>query len=277
VKNEANTTPPEQSQVHFLAQWLKEYALSRALSREEQDLELSVGDATVYREIDAYDEQVNAGQIRLLSRTLTGETCRPVYLAVLVEPQESEAWVIAPFSAYSVPALPGELLLRSADALSLRSLCLWNNRSMAEAELACSWIADEMSKNELQDALSLLLNLQEGTKIPKELAARTGPPIIHSDDPRRIYRQEEKAMMDSLPGVESEKKDEQLDWCTLLKKPAPSSREHLYIISGKEAESEIDFGEAEDADPLRMVAETRAPYGKKAMEEADEKKGENDE
>ena len=277
MKNVENMAQPEPSQVHFLAQWLKEYALSRALSCEEQDLELLVRGATVYREIDAYDEEVNAGQIRLLSRTLTGDACRPLNVAVLIEQHESGAWVIAPFSAYSVPALSGELLLRSDGALSLRSLCLWNSRSMADKILARSWLSDEMSDNELQNSVSVLENLQNDEKMNEELFSRTGPPIMRTDDPRRIYRRAEKAMMDEVSGIDSGIKDNRIDWCAMLKRPAPSSRKHLYVIPGKDAGSEIDFPEAEDADPLLMVAETKALYGKKAVEDASRKKGENDE
>lgn len=193
----------------FLAQWLRERDMERIMTtieHPEEDAECSGRDAgpAVHHETgespgNHASDPIQPGQIRLLARGVGGVENRLLYAAVLsawnAEPKE---WLIVPFSAYTTPALRGELLLRPSGALSLRVLCLWNARNLSDETLCRSWLVDELNDEEQRRASLVLRYALHGDPLPEELHPRIGPPILKPDDPRRAYQQEEIALWDGV-------------------------------------------------------------------------------
>lgn len=142
------------------------------------------------------EPQVQAGQIRLLSPVNPGARNRPMHVAILRE-QSRESFLVAPFGRFFEPATPGELLT-GRKVPCLRILCIWNACDLHVKILGKSWVVDEMSKKELDEALAVHRNINVGDKLPDELEKRVGPPISHWADPRREYLDEESATMSAV-------------------------------------------------------------------------------
>jgi hypothetical protein len=140
------------------------------------------------------EEPPETGQIRLLAPEQFNEQSRPVYVAVIKE-WEDNIWLTAPFSSYTVPALPGELLMQRPET-PLQVLCVWNTRTIPSRAFQTSWIAGTMTAQELEDAWNLFRAVSTGSAIPENIAPRTGPHVLRENDPRIMYQQEELEMLD---------------------------------------------------------------------------------
>lgn len=187
--------------------------------------------------------QPQAGQIRLLYPLRNSPAfLRPIYVAVLQEQidMRPQAWdervaaalrrdagpreplssrqragqpvlgsrrlLVAPFSRFSAPGLPGEWCTGMRPP-PLRVLCLWNSRNMSESALRLSWLAGRLSPSKLAKALELLASDDPaepgdrrspsergsaGAASPAPVPPGTiGPPIRHPLDPRLQYQAEE--------------------------------------------------------------------------------------
>ncbi|MBN1557541.1 MAG: hypothetical protein JW951_05280, partial [Lentisphaerae bacterium] len=84
---------------------------------------------------------------------------------------------------------------RTAPCLSV--LCLWNTRSLPASLLRQSWTAGRLTPAEQRAARAVLA----GGPLPRALAARTGPPLVHPLDPRHEYRESEHRIMQDLRGL----------------------------------------------------------------------------
>jgi hypothetical protein len=136
------------------------------------------------------------GGIQLMYPDSPGAWTRPVYLALLAE-SEPGSWLVAPFSRFSHPALPGELLLTRAE-LQLRVLCVWNNFHIRKSRLECGWMVDRLAPTDVEAANSLLAALRVGVEPPEALAARLGPGVASPRDPRWEYQREEMELVERL-------------------------------------------------------------------------------
>ena len=202
----------------YLAAWLHEWNLAESLRDldppaynpwEGSPAELPSSPAPA-------GERVAVGQIRLLSRRLLPASERPVYVAVLSE-WEDGLQLVAPFSAFLSPATPGELLTARTEA-ALRVLCLWNARSVPTAFLAAgSWLADDLSLPEIDEAWAVFLHVTTGSALLTELITRTGAPTIRADDPRVRYQQEEAALL--APLTEAARRHEHWSWLRAADRP----------------------------------------------------------
>ncbi len=134
------------------------------------------------------------GQIRLLAGWLVPEARRPVYVAVLFG-WEGNVLVIAPYGPFPEPATATELLT-GRPAGPLRVLSLWNARTIEPALLAeASRFVDRLAPQELQEARIVARHAVAGEDMKEQLWDRVGCPIVHPDDPRIIYQDEETRMM----------------------------------------------------------------------------------
>lgn len=188
----------EQWQRERLTRWLAEWEIERELPLEGGAItwqgRSEVGTWPV-APLEA-EPPVVAGQIRLLSPEVPVARDRPLFFAILSE-QGARSFVVAPYSRFAEPAFPGELLT-GRDAPPLRVLCAWNARAMAGWILEKSWLVDELSAREMDEASGVLRHLRDGAKLPAGIERRMGPPLWHPADPRMAYKREETAMMAAL-------------------------------------------------------------------------------
>ena len=138
-----------------------------------------------------YDvKPAEVGQIRLF-HPFSAETAeRPRYVAVLKVNGHGN-WLVAPFSRFSEPAVPGEWKT-GKEAPVLRALCIWNARSLPGTVLSRSWVVDRMSASRTAQAVTIHGLLADGGKLPLSIARRVGPPLVHPLDPRFEYLEEER-------------------------------------------------------------------------------------
>ena len=184
--------PPTAHQEEQLSAWLNEWTLHLelcAIDGEPGGDEELTGTAPV-------DLPAAAGQIRLLPPVSTALKSRLVY-AALLQPLQGDLFLVAPFSRFAVPATPGELSTGRACA-AVRVLCLWNACEMTAEMLKSTWLVDEMSSNELSEAMAVYRHSKDGAGLPKGLSPRTGPPLFHPADPRQVYVNRERAFWNSI-------------------------------------------------------------------------------
>lgn len=173
-----------------LALWLDERELDQGLTNiETTQNENSESESIIPFEKPKH-KNLQKGDILLISRDLLDqESRRPLFVAVLRN-WEDDYWLFAPFSPYSEPATDKELKMECEDQ-SLRVLSLWNAHTTPSENLKNSWFIGKLSDSERKDALSIFwysLNMKE---LPEHLIERVGPKLIHSEDPRRDYIQEQ--------------------------------------------------------------------------------------
>lgn len=196
--------------VEWLEEWTQELALRKqdaaAESRASPPIATGKPSPSVNIPCDLvqpYDrESIQAGQIRLLAPHVLPTVDRPVYIAVLTDPQANRC-LLAPFSPFSVPAVPSELMTKR-DEMFLRVLCLWNYRSVPVEIVGKSWIYDECDSPLLSDAWDVLHWFAAKVRLPKRLTQRVGPPLSHPLDPRHDYLHETN-LDDALAATEGTK------------------------------------------------------------------------
>lgn len=199
MNREGNVTDAER-----LASWLFEWRLARAMEavgEKEESPRVTADEPGAGRmgwpvasvELEA---PPTVGQIRLMSPELTGRDEGPLHVGLLAEPTPGQWW-IAPFGRFSVAALPGELEL-DRESIPLRVCCVWNARTLSAAVVAISWVVDTLTPAECADAREVLAHLETQAPLPAPLRRRTGPPLLHPDDPRVAYRLRARLQMDDF-------------------------------------------------------------------------------
>jgi hypothetical protein len=144
-----------------------------------------------------YDSKsVRAGQIRLFHPFSKETNERPRYVAVLKE-NDDGSWLIAPFSRFGEPAVPGEWKT-GRKAPVLRILCIWNARLLPGSMLGRSWVVDRMPASKIDHAIAIHRFLAEGEELSRPIANRIGPPLVHPLDPRIEYLEEEREWFSTL-------------------------------------------------------------------------------
>jgi len=213
--------PAPEWQKKRLARWLHEWQIEQALQDVPQDYlegtqEVERPSVKLDRDVEAAstdDEPTLArGQVRLLWPEVSGAGDVPVYVAIL-DVDEHDRPLTVPFSRFAEPGLPGELATGIA-ARPLRVLCLWNAQHLPRATLCRSWLAAGLSNSELETAVTAYLCISADKTLPAELVTRSGPPLVHPDDPRHVYRARQALRMDRIAGaqvtylpLESEQRD----------------------------------------------------------------------
>lgn len=178
-----------------LAEWVTAYQLDRQLR------EPGPPEAAAYNENAPPGPSPAAGQIRLLAPTTVSlpDVERPVY--VLLMPAESaEAIRLIPFSRYPIPATPQEWRT-GFNHQPLRVLCLWNQHVCDRARLPGSWLVRTITPKQ-QAEVARALQVSNG--LQAYASRRFGPPLLHPFDPRHVYLQEERMLLDDLYGASGE-------------------------------------------------------------------------
>jgi hypothetical protein len=193
--------PPAQWEAERLTRWLFEWQILQSAdtpgTTPDCPTELITGNL-----VAEFDSNIAVGQIRLMRPHTENE---PVFIAV-IRIEDSGEIVCVPFGPLSEPATPDELL-SGRTTPALRVLCLWNSRTLSPHLLNHSWVADELPQAELA-RLRQALDAWEATgRVPAELAQEAGPPLVHPEDPRRLYRTRERRRIDHAVVREHDNQD----------------------------------------------------------------------
>ena len=137
------------------------------------------------REFDVDPEDLNEGDILMLSPNLIGQGVRPFMVMVLAQADSDSAaklWgtnfscaVVTPFSPLSKPAFSYELSIDED-----RILQLWNTRCVPPNHLKMSWRMGQADQETVDAAYDVHLHY-EGKPLSKELSNRVFVPE-HGDD-----------------------------------------------------------------------------------------------
>ncbi|MBA4389007.1 MAG: hypothetical protein C0404_13580 [Verrucomicrobia bacterium] len=210
--------------------WLREWEVDQALPADPDATEGAratapakpAGSRIELRATGSVPEPVSAGQIRLLHPLPDNRTdIRPFYVAVLHVDSSGGNVLVAPFSRFKNPAVPGELK-SGLDGIHVRVICVWNARLLPGPFVARSWVAGELSGDRLRQAKSLYqrhvcernillgssaawpagsLSFPTSVGPPSHDVAsvgETGPPLQHPLDTRHIYLARESAAFDEI-------------------------------------------------------------------------------
>ena len=144
----------------------------------------------------SYDEVIEVGQIRILSKRFIEEDNVIPYVAVL-ENWQDDMWLVAPFSHYSYPATPGEMTTGIRN-VGLRVIQAWNARTVQTDLLTKSFCFGTLDESVVREAAALFRNQLADTELPDGFSALRGPAIIMDADPRREYIAETVARLRPL-------------------------------------------------------------------------------
>ncbi|MDX9804947.1 MAG: hypothetical protein RBT87_03850 [bacterium] len=141
----------------------------------------------IVRDFDKFPKE---GEIRLLSPEFDLEISLPKYIAVLRKWPEN-TFLVSPFSPISIAAVQGEFETGKKH-FSLANMELWNSTIAPLQVLERSWLADELTQEQTNDAFLVFKFIATGIDLPERLKKRIGPPIFAEDDPRNEYQNEEE-------------------------------------------------------------------------------------
>ena len=137
---------------------------------------------------NGYHPEIAPGQLRILSKRFINERGQIPYVLVL-ERWEDDMWLVAPFSPYTFPATPGEMVTHMRHR-GLRVVQAWNARTVHDVLLKKSFLAGEATENVRAAALALFRNQIAGCDLPSDFPFLCGPAVKQDADPRRDYLQE---------------------------------------------------------------------------------------
>ncbi len=177
-------------QAERLTHWLLEWELLQEPQEKIASAEVNASEGELPEGcVASPDADVEPGQIRLMMPQ--GDDDGLLFLAIVGEGGDEGAVFCVPFSPLSEPATPDELL-SGRDTPVVRVFCLWNTRSVALRVLCESWIVDRLTADELKRLKRALLACEQTGSVPDDLRREAGPPLIHPEDPRRLYRRIER-------------------------------------------------------------------------------------
>jgi len=171
-----------------LQKWMEDYAVHDLL----QETGARASCPTFPEPIDFSKESLLAeGQIRLWP------ACDVEYppLYGLVMRAGYGRWRVFPFSQLSLPALPQELMIRSAPPAQI--LQGWNAREIPSAKAAQSWFIESLPDQDCFLVNRWWLCLSAGDQMPHEFEAQVGPQLRHPLDPRHEYLDAEALRSDT--------------------------------------------------------------------------------
>jgi len=171
-----------------LSAWLHEWNLEQRLRRVDMGAhEPAPESALTSAPLRAYPRrgEFAPGRILLMPPRSSISPARPLFILLLAE-LKSGVCLIAPFSRFSAPALPGEWRT-GHKAAPLRVLCPWNARGVLRSVLETAWPAARMSAVKTRRALAIWRCIWQEDAAPGAPSRNTGPPLRHPLDPRHEY------------------------------------------------------------------------------------------
>ena len=185
--------------INWLSLWYNHKEFSEINIQEEYTPDATITDEQIEKLkklVRPFDANIQPGQIRLLSSAIVPDSNRPYYVAI-IKPWDDDMVLLAPYSPFQVPATTGELLSERED-FSLKTLELWNARTVPVSLLSKSWLVDELSDKEINDAFDVFANISSGKDFSQELKERVGLPIVNKKDPRIEYQAQESELLHPL-------------------------------------------------------------------------------
>lgn len=192
-----------------LRAWIAEWHADQLLGEHEV---AGSGVVLGLRTVPRTAKGLKEGAIFLLQPACPAAAARPRYLAVLKVDAQAGEMLVAPFSRFGCPAVPGELLMRT-DSVPVRVLCLWNARRLCAYDLPPFWKAGSLTAKEVADVAAVRDSMASGQSVPKQLEHRVGPPLQHPLDPRHEYIADERQWLDTClpqPDATQLKSDDEL-------------------------------------------------------------------
>lgn len=187
---------PPSWQTERLARWLHEWQLSQTIPQgdttppeDAQSKDDSMPASPTLAE-QSNDTPLTPGQIRLLKPHPEAPDDGPVFVATLKADSENSVTCI-PFSRFSEPATPNELLTKRAQTV-VRVLCLWNARIVPLSHAEAGWLVDHLTDQEIAHFTHAFNTVRQTGGLPASQQTLGGPPLVHPDDPRRIYLRKER-------------------------------------------------------------------------------------
>lgn len=191
----------------FLDNWRRERAIDLAI-KEADEAEVESCDAQLHTAEDVtwsieppvmrpHDQDVCAGDVRLLDTHHTTERCRFAYVAVLRIDKKSSTTIIAPFSPYVNPASKSEWLT-GFEHDALKVLQFWNSFPVPLKCMRESWRIGSMSPEQLEAAWSTYQHTIADTWPADDIRENIGLAIHNPDDERLQYQAEEYAVYQPL-------------------------------------------------------------------------------
>ncbi len=184
-----------------LAAWLNEWRLDHMLRATMEGPELLSAPPLTSRR--SRPTAIRVRDLVLLHPSATPSCDRPLHVAVLGRRRGGLRWV-APFSRFSTPASNGEWRT-GRSAMPLRVLALWNARWIPPRTFANGWVVGRFTERERRAAREVWEAWRHGRPPPSRLRDDVGPPVVHPDDPRRLYEEEEARIMDEAAAGDESK------------------------------------------------------------------------
>lgn len=180
--------------IELMSDWLEQWQLWKSLADNNilpEDEQGSDGPPIAVAEYDGVPE---VGDIRLLSRTVCGDTDRPIYMFVLKESKGE--FLVVPAGRFDVPAFPDELATGLGERLEVA--CSFMARIIPAPLLESSWRVGTLSELLLKKLKSHHKSYFTGLPFEKELENDLGPPVYQPEDPRYEYWRNEAALFATL-------------------------------------------------------------------------------
>ena len=186
-----------------LAAWLSDWELDLALTTETDHgvrWEQTVG-AIAFEcgEKKLAKRQITAGDLYLLHPNACLSDSRMWHLVVVRECDAGGAALVAPFSRFSHPALPGELRVSVPDP-GLQVIQVWNARRTSPALFDGAWSLGQLGMPDTAALRAVAAYIETGQPLPYTFACRVGPHLLHPADPRFRYREEEMQALNRVAG-----------------------------------------------------------------------------
>lgn len=200
-------TPPDWMRER-LARWLRDWQLDRAIRSQE------AGNASETREtrprtcedagaavtVAPFEDPSRParGQVRLFSPEYPPCREAPLYVLILDRlDDDTDSLVVVPFSRFTEPATDEEFLLEGL-APGLRVVQIWNAMILPGKVVSRSWLAATVSGDALDAARAVYRHTVTGEELPASAEKLVGSPLLHPDDPRHDYIEEEAACTGAL-------------------------------------------------------------------------------
>ena len=137
------------------------------------------------------------GEIRLLAGME-----HPQYVVIL----EQRGWnyLVVPFSQFDAPATDAELSLKDHGGAFLKTVQVWNARTIHFAQLLYSWTVHRLAAEDMEAIRKIRRHYLMNEIVSKDILPRIGVPVTNTDDERLEYQDEAVAAFAKIDATDFE-------------------------------------------------------------------------